>query len=159
MIYSNQSPTGTTYCISLMYLSHFFFFFWPRHAACRILVPQQGIDLRPRALEAWCPNHWTARKFPLKALLIYRFPLHVSSSLAIIYWEKKFICLVDFLTACILLIYPHDVIHHFFFLLFAINRCIKLYIALIWFFWQKYFIGGVMIFQKEHIIKLSHFLC
>ena len=32
--------------------------------ACRILVPQPGIEPRPLAVKAWSPNHWTAREFP-----------------------------------------------------------------------------------------------
>ena len=32
--------------------------------ACRILVPQLGIEPRSQAVEAWNPNHWTAREFP-----------------------------------------------------------------------------------------------
>ena len=43
----------------------FFFFFWPRCTACRILVPRPGIEPGPPAVEAPSPNHWTAREFPL----------------------------------------------------------------------------------------------
>ena len=32
--------------------------------ACKILVPQAGIDPGCLAVKAWSPNHWTARKFP-----------------------------------------------------------------------------------------------
>ena len=39
------------------------FFFWPRHVACRILVPQPGIEPRPTAIKVLSPNHWTAREF------------------------------------------------------------------------------------------------
>ena len=39
-----------------------FFFFG--HAACRILVPRTGIELRPSAVKAWSLNHWTTREFP-----------------------------------------------------------------------------------------------
>ena len=42
----------------------FFFFFWPCHTACGILVPQPGIKPVPPALEAQSSNHWTAREFP-----------------------------------------------------------------------------------------------
>ena len=42
----------------------FFFFFWPRCAACGILVPPPEIKPGSPALEAWSPNHWTAREFP-----------------------------------------------------------------------------------------------
>ena len=37
-------------------------FFWPCHEACKILVPQPGIELVPLALEAQSLNHWTAEK-------------------------------------------------------------------------------------------------
>ena len=43
----------------------FFFFFWPRHAGCGILVPRPGVKLVPSALGAWSLNHWTAREVPL----------------------------------------------------------------------------------------------
>ena len=32
-------------------------------AACRILVPWPGIQPGPPVVEAWSPNHWTAREF------------------------------------------------------------------------------------------------
>ena len=32
--------------------------------ACRILVPQPGIQLGPPAVEAQSPYHWTTREFP-----------------------------------------------------------------------------------------------
>ena len=34
-----------------------FFFFWPPHLACRILVPQPGIEPEPPAVKAWNVNH------------------------------------------------------------------------------------------------------
>ena len=40
----------------------FGFFFWPRHAAYRILVPQPGIEPVAPVVGAWSPNHWTARE-------------------------------------------------------------------------------------------------
>ena len=40
------------------------FLFWPRHAACRILVPRPGIEPVPPAVEAQSPNRWTAREAP-----------------------------------------------------------------------------------------------
>ena len=43
---------------------NFSFFFWPRPAACGILVPQPGIEPRPSAVKARSPNRWTAREFP-----------------------------------------------------------------------------------------------
>ena len=44
--------------------SYFFFFFWPRRAACGILVPRPGIEPMPPALRAWSLNHWTASEVP-----------------------------------------------------------------------------------------------
>ena len=41
-----------------------FLFFWLRLTACGILVPWPGIELRPPAVKAPRPNHWTARKLP-----------------------------------------------------------------------------------------------
>ena len=34
-------------------------FFWPCYGACRILVPQRGIEPMSPALEAWNLNPWT----------------------------------------------------------------------------------------------------
>ena len=42
----------------------FFFFFWPHHAPCGILVPRPGIEPGPTAVKAPRPNHWTTREFP-----------------------------------------------------------------------------------------------
>ena len=47
----------------------FFFFFWPHHAACGILVPRPGIEPRPPTVEAWSPNHWTARELPTRNIV------------------------------------------------------------------------------------------
>ena len=41
-----------------------FFFFWPQHLACRILVPQPGIEPEPPAMEVWSPNCCTTKEFP-----------------------------------------------------------------------------------------------
>ena len=43
----------------------FYYFFWPRHVACGILVPRPGIKPAPPAVEARSPNHWTAREVHL----------------------------------------------------------------------------------------------
>ena len=39
-------------------------FFWPHHSACRILVPQPGMEPRPSAVRVQSSNHWTAWEFP-----------------------------------------------------------------------------------------------
>ena len=45
---------------------HFSFFFWWHSVACRILVPQPGIEPSPPAVEAQSLNYWTAREVPNK---------------------------------------------------------------------------------------------
>ena len=42
----------------------YLFIYWPFQAACRILVPQPGMEPRPMAVKAGSPNHWAAREFP-----------------------------------------------------------------------------------------------
>ena len=42
----------------------FFLIFWPRHTACRILVPRPGIEPAPPAMKAQSLNHWTTREVP-----------------------------------------------------------------------------------------------
>ena len=37
---------------------------WPRHSACRILVPQPGIKLGLLAVRTPNPIHWTVMQFP-----------------------------------------------------------------------------------------------
>ena len=54
------------------------FFFWPRQAACGILVPQPGIEHAPLAVEAWSPNRWTAREVLLNPFLTKIPELHGS---------------------------------------------------------------------------------
>ena len=41
-----------------------FFFFWPHGTACRILVPQPGIESTPPAVRAQSPNLWATREVP-----------------------------------------------------------------------------------------------
>ena len=50
-----------------------FGFFWLCHMACGILVPRPGIKPMPPAVEAWSPNHWTAREFP--STILFWFPI------------------------------------------------------------------------------------
>ena len=49
------------------FLIHLYFLFWPHCAACRILVPQLGIEPMLPAVEVWSLNHWTAREVPDRA--------------------------------------------------------------------------------------------
>lgn len=44
-------------------LRKFFFFFWLPHEACRILVPQAGIEPWSLAVKVQSLNHWTAKEF------------------------------------------------------------------------------------------------
>ena len=70
-------------CLNVQWLSwkmwaSSFFFFWPHHTACRILVPQPGIEPVPPALEMQSLNHWTTREVPVQffglfVCLIYFF--------------------------------------------------------------------------------------
>ena len=46
------------------------FFFFLALLSCGILVPWPGIKPEPLAVEAWSPNHWTAREFPPGSLII-----------------------------------------------------------------------------------------
>ena len=50
-------------CVFLVCFLFFFWCFWLHCAACGILVPQAGVESRPRAVKALSPNHWTAREF------------------------------------------------------------------------------------------------
>ena len=45
------------------------FFFWPCQMACRILIPQPGIEPMLPAVEAQSPNHWTTREVPCLYIL------------------------------------------------------------------------------------------
>ena len=54
-------------CIYFPFCRLFFsfsFLFWPCHVACRILVPQPGIELMSPATKLQSPNHRTTRGFP-----------------------------------------------------------------------------------------------
>ena len=44
--------------------------FWLHWAACRILVPQPGIEPEPPLVQVWGLNHWTAREVPKTSLLV-----------------------------------------------------------------------------------------
>ena len=53
------------------YFLNFLLFFWLCHAACRILVPQAGIEPTPPAMEVQNLNHWTVREVPTAGFLIW----------------------------------------------------------------------------------------
>ena len=58
-----EASTAPRHLTNQRWSFFFWLFFWPCHAACRILVPRPGIESVPPAVEAWSPNHWTARGF------------------------------------------------------------------------------------------------
>ena len=43
---------------------HCWFYFWPYHATCRILVPPPGTKPMPTAVEVQSLNHWTTKEAP-----------------------------------------------------------------------------------------------
>ena len=51
------------------------------HAACGILVPQPGIESVAPAVEAWSPNHWTAREVPNSDSFKYQFSFVILSNI------------------------------------------------------------------------------
>ena len=56
-----------TYALKILknvIINQIFFYFWPRRAACKILVPRSGIEPMPPAVEALSPNHRTTRELP-----------------------------------------------------------------------------------------------
>ena len=73
------------FCFCLGFVCLFVFcsfgFFWPCLLACRILVPQSGIEPGPRAVKAQSPNHWTTREFPYFALFLLLQRMWLSSFL------------------------------------------------------------------------------
>ena len=63
-----RSRKLSVYADHMVRLEHFYLFiiFWPRCAACRILVPRPGIEPVPPAVEAHNLNHWNAREVPIR---------------------------------------------------------------------------------------------
>ena len=73
------------------------FYFWPRHAARGILVPQPGIKPVSPELGAQSLNHWTAREVPwdpygilnkaadaLHDLALLTYPASISSTVLLL---------------------------------------------------------------------------
>ena len=60
------SAAAFTLCICVQSLVQWpwapFVLFWPHPEACRILVPQPGMEPMPPAVETRSPNHWTPGK-------------------------------------------------------------------------------------------------
>ena len=63
--HASYSHTTTPRATTLLISSSSFFFFLPHLKAWGILVLPREIKARLSAMEAWSPNHWTAREFPL----------------------------------------------------------------------------------------------
>ena len=59
-----------------MIKSYILLFFWPRHVACEILVPQSGIEPMTSALEVWSLNHWAASKAPKSYSTVWILFIH-----------------------------------------------------------------------------------
>ena len=59
--------SSSLYINYLLFIKQFFLV-----ARCGLwdLVPWPGIESRPPSVEAWCPNHWTTRKFPTLCRLL-----------------------------------------------------------------------------------------
>ena len=55
-------------CLSKSPSRGLFFFFWPHHTACGILVPQPGIQPFHPEVGAQSLNHWISREVPLNSL-------------------------------------------------------------------------------------------
>ena len=69
-------------------LKLFYFSVWPRHMACRILVPQSGIEPMPSAVETQSLNHWTTREFSsLKLFELLSCFLLLCPALDILQWN------------------------------------------------------------------------
>ena len=74
--HSGLSLKGTSSGKSSQILLFVYLFIWLSHAACGILVPRLRIEPVPPAVEAWSPNHWTAREFSqILQLKLDPFPL------------------------------------------------------------------------------------
>ena len=61
-----SNPRCLFHCYFYAFLK--IFIFWSHLRACRILVPQLGMELMSLALEEESLNHWTTRKVPLSLL-------------------------------------------------------------------------------------------
>ena len=68
--------------------------FLPHHMACGILVPRLGIEPVAPAVEARCPNHWTAREVPsnysflMMEAVLFTAPTPLFSALFIIHLQE-----------------------------------------------------------------------
>ena len=68
--------------------------FLPHHMTCGILVPRPGIEPVAPAVEARCPNHWTAREVPsnysflMTEAVLFTAPTPLFSALFIIHLQE-----------------------------------------------------------------------
>ena len=68
-----MSPPMTIHAKDAYEVHAIFFFFWPHHVECRILVPQPRIEPMPTKLRAQCLNHWTVKEVPPCSILFFLF--------------------------------------------------------------------------------------
>ena len=59
-------PLWVLSCVSSCFFIYFFLF-WPHPMACRILVPQPGIEPTPPSVEACNLNHWATQEIPVSS--------------------------------------------------------------------------------------------
>ena len=72
MIYPLLTVQYRSPLVLCLFVLVFVFVFCLHRIACGILFPWPGMEPIPPAVEAWRPNHWTAREFP-PLLLWYCF--------------------------------------------------------------------------------------
>ena len=61
--YNSLCYTVNLCCISIVCIV--FFFFWPHHMACGILVLRLAIEPGATAMKVLSPNYWTTRELPV----------------------------------------------------------------------------------------------
>ena len=69
----------------------FYLTFLLRHAAYGILVPQQGIELVPPAVEAQSLNHWVIREIPNILYKVFH-DLHILLLPSLLISQKTGLC-------------------------------------------------------------------
>ena len=67
---SDTNEQLSTHSVKIYTALIYLFIYWQCQAACRILAPQPGMEPRPMAVKAGSPNHWAAREFLLKAVVL-----------------------------------------------------------------------------------------
>ena len=64
LVPASATSLGDTACLPSLFFYCILFYFWLFQVACRILVPQPGIEPGVPAVRVPSPNHWTAGEFP-----------------------------------------------------------------------------------------------